>query len=71
MAQASPPFLTRFFNGLERMARGYWEAKDSHDDLDAEIQVKFNRGYPGYGVRSMIVWNKESPGMGMGWPLAT
>ena len=29
-----------------RMARGYWEAKDSHDDLDAEIQKKFNRGYP-------------------------
>ena len=29
-----------------RMARGYWEAKDSHDDLDAEIQRKFNRGYP-------------------------
>ena len=29
-----------------RMARGYWEAKDSHDDLDAEIKVKFNRGYP-------------------------
>ena len=29
-----------------RMARGHWEAKDSHDDLDAEIRVKFNRGYP-------------------------
>ena len=29
-----------------RMSRGYWEAKDSHDDLDAEIQAKFNRGYP-------------------------
>ena len=29
-----------------RMARGYWEAKDSHDDLDAEIRGKFNRGYP-------------------------
>ena len=29
-----------------RMARGYWEAKDSHDDLDVEIQAKFNRGYP-------------------------
>ena len=29
-----------------RMARGYWEAKDSHDDLDAEIQSKFDRGYP-------------------------
>ena len=29
-----------------RMARGYWEAKDTHDDLDAEIQAKLNRGYP-------------------------
>ena len=29
-----------------RMARGYWEAKDSHDNLDAEIQRKLNRGYP-------------------------
>jgi len=29
-----------------RMARGYWEAKDTHDDLDAEIQAKFNHGYP-------------------------
>ena len=29
-----------------RMPRGYWEAKDSRDDLDTEIQRKFNRGYP-------------------------
>ena len=29
-----------------RMARGFWEAKDTHDDLDAEIQKKFNNGYP-------------------------
>ena len=29
-----------------RMARGYWEAKDTRDDLDAEILAKFNRGYP-------------------------
>ena len=29
-----------------RMNRGYWEAKDTGDDLDAEIQAKFNRGYP-------------------------
>ena len=29
-----------------RMTRGYWEAKDTHDDLDAEIQAKFSRGYP-------------------------
>ena len=29
-----------------RMARGYWEAKDTHDDLDTEIPRKFDRGYP-------------------------
>ena len=29
-----------------RMARGYWEAKDSSDNLDAEIARKFRRGYP-------------------------
>ena len=29
-----------------QMDRGYWEAKDTHDDLDAEIQNKFDRGYP-------------------------
>ena len=29
-----------------RMSRGYWEAKDPHDDLDTEIQRKFDRGYP-------------------------
>ena len=29
-----------------RMPRGYWEAKDTYDDLDTEIQRKFNRGYP-------------------------
>ena len=29
-----------------RMTRGYWEAKDAHDDLNAEIQAKFGRGYP-------------------------
>ncbi len=29
-----------------RMTRGWWEAKDTRDDLDAEIQRKFNRGYP-------------------------
>ena len=28
------------------VARGYWEAKDSHDDLDSEIERKFDRGYP-------------------------
>ena len=35
-----------------RMIRGLWEAKDSHDNLDAEIQSKFERGYP----RSNIIF---------------
>ena len=29
-----------------RLDRGYWEAKDTHDNLDQEIQRKFNQGYP-------------------------
>jgi predicted helicase len=29
-----------------RMPFGYWEAKDEKDDLDAEIEFKFKRGYP-------------------------
>lgn len=29
-----------------RMPLGYWEAKDVHDDLDAEIAKKFKKGYP-------------------------
>ena len=33
-----------------RMTRGLWEAKDSHDNLDAEIQSKFDRGYPSSNI---------------------
>ena len=29
-----------------RLAHGYWEAKDTKDDLDKEIQKKFDAGYP-------------------------
>jgi hypothetical protein len=29
-----------------RVPFGYWEAKDSNDDLDEEIQKKFRAGYP-------------------------
>ncbi|HMQ31812.1 MAG TPA: N-6 DNA methylase [Chloroflexaceae bacterium] len=29
-----------------KIPRGYWEAKDTQDDLDAEIQTKIRRGYP-------------------------
>ena len=28
------------------LPRGYWEAKDTHDDLDKEIQEKIKKGYP-------------------------
>ena len=48
-----------------RMARGYWEAKDSHDDLDAEITRKFDRGYPRDNIifedslTAVLVQNRE------------
>ncbi len=35
-----------------RVPFGYWEAKDSNDDLDEEIQKKFRAGYP----RTNIIW---------------
>ena len=41
-----------------RMTRGHWEAKDSHDDLDAEIQAKFNAATPATTSYSRI----------RGWP---
>ena len=28
------------------LPRGYWEAKDTHDDLDVEIRKKRAKGYP-------------------------
>lgn len=28
------------------LRRGYWEAKDTHDDLDTEIRAKIAKGYP-------------------------
>src|SRR5229473_4767224 len=34
--------LRDFFN----LRRGFWEAKDTHDDLDVEISKKIAKGYP-------------------------
>ena len=34
-------FLDKF-----RIPRGYWEAKDMHDDLPTEVKRKFDAGYP-------------------------
>ena len=48
-----------------RMPRGYWEAKDTHDDLDTEIQRKLNRGYPRDNVifedsqTAVLIQNRE------------
>lgn len=33
-----------------RVPFGYWEAKDEADDLDAEIEKKFRRGYPNTNI---------------------
>jgi predicted helicase len=47
---ASPAKERRYVDGALlhalRLPFGYWEAKDEKDDLDAEIQFKFKRGYP-------------------------
>jgi predicted helicase len=32
--------------GFDELARGYWEAKDEHDDLAKEVKAKFAVGYP-------------------------
>jgi predicted helicase len=48
-----------------RMPFGYWEAKDEKDDLDAEIEVKFKRGYPGDNIifedstQAVLIQNRD------------
>ena len=42
-----------------RMARGNWEARDSHDDLDAEIQAKFSQGYPRDSKTGFLTWGQR------------
>ncbi len=48
-----------------RMARGYWEAKDTRDNLDQEIQRKFDSGYPHDNIifedsrTAVLVQNRE------------
>ena len=34
------------FEDVYKRPHGYWEAKDIHDDLEAEVQRKFGEGYP-------------------------
>ena len=35
-----------------KFRRGFWEAKDEHDDLEREIKIKIEKGYP----RSNIIF---------------
>ena len=40
-----------------RLIHGYWEAKDIHDDLPAEVVRKFEKGYP----RDNILFPNPAP----------
>ncbi len=61
---------TRFVDGALlhelRVPFGYWEAKDSKDDLDAEIEFKFKRGYPQDNIifedstRAVLIQHREA-----------
>src|SRR5258707_11859454 len=48
-----------------RVPFGYWEAKDEKDNLDAEIEAKFRRGYPQDNIvfedsrEAILVQNKQ------------
>ena len=48
------------------LTHGIWEAKDIHDDLEAEVQRKFNAGYPDDNIlfqtpQRAILWQNASP----------
>ena len=48
-----------------RVPLGYWEAKDERDDLDAEVEIKFKKGYPqdnivfSDDVNAVLVQNRQ------------
>jgi predicted helicase len=52
-----------------RIPRGYWESKDSADDLEAEIVHKFARGYPQSNIifensaRAILYQNRRRQGV--------
>jgi hypothetical protein len=41
-----PSFPTPLSATKHHLHRGYWEAKDTDDKLDREIQKKIAKGYP-------------------------
>ena len=47
-----------------RLPHGYWEAKDIHDDLSTEVQLKFEAGYPTDNIlfqtpQRAILWQND------------
>jgi hypothetical protein len=52
-----------------RLARGYWEAKDEHDDLEKEIRAKLDKGYPRNNIifqapeRAVLIQNGVRQGL--------
>ena len=48
------------------LIHGYWEAKDSHDNLSVEVQHKFEVGYPRDNIlfqtpKRAILWQNDQP----------
>ncbi len=52
-----------------RLARGYWEAKDEHDDLEKDIRSKLDKGYPRNNIifqapeRAVLIQNGVRQGL--------
>ena len=46
---------------IPTLVRGLWEAKDSDDDLDKEIKLKFKIGYP---KQNILFWRSEERRVG-------
>lgn len=47
-----------------KLPHGYWEAKDTKDDLEKEIQKKFDRGYPRDNILFQAPTRRSSIRMG-------
>ena len=52
--------------GRQRMARGYWEAKDTHDNLEEEAMVHHDPGLITRLCRLRHSLAQDSPGLGRG-----
>ena len=46
-----------------RLTHGFWEAKDSRDDLPKEARKKFDLGYPRDSINVKITWGVDRQGV--------